>query len=147
MWSSPLKFGSGVRYSGFQLYKLTIESPSGVPSEGSSTSDTFQASFTVGVGKTQEGNDKLLTHFEPEREDALWYHLSKSTSCHVVAFPKPTREQQSEVDKAIINKFFERSQMLKKNKDPTVMCCDLKNVKKTNTLGLVETSNPRYIKQ
>jgi hypothetical protein len=143
MWSSPLKFGSGinsgVKHSGFQLYKLTVDV--------SSTNITFHGSFTVGVGKTQEGNDKLLTHFEPERESAIWYHLANSASCHVVVFPKPTREQQAEVDKAIIDKFFERSSVLKKNKDPCVMCCDFKDVKKTETLGLVETRNARYIKQ
>ena len=130
MWSTALK------HSGFNMYKLTITVK---PSE--------LVSFTVGKGLNQVSNDKLLTHFESERENAIWYHLSKSTSCHVVVFPKPTREQQAEVDKAIIDKFFEKSSVLKKNKDPCVMCCEFKNVKKTETLGLVKTCNARYIKQ
>lgn len=103
--------------------------------------------YTVGVGRDSLGNDLLISNFTqgPEKWNSLWYHLADDTSAHVIVSPKPTDQDEPILDQQICNMFFNPKDLLARNKKIRVMCCDLVNVRKTTTVGLVETSNERYI--
>jgi len=92
--------------------------------------------ITIYMGRTQAGNDHIITECEGRKHDALWFHLANETSAHAILYTDGFIPLQDKIKAA---KWIQTE--LTKKKDDDVMICTLADIEKTSTLGLVHVKN------
>jgi hypothetical protein len=105
--------------------------------------------FQIIVGRTREGNDKILTEYmDPELiRHCYWYHVSNDTSAHVVLYnniqSRPTLNNYIHASGWIRQNLYKP--VTKTGEKSILMVSKLIDVSKTNTLGLVHVKNEALI--
>ena len=92
--------------------------------------------YQIIVGRNQKGNDHIIDHYFFVKERCYWFHLSNSTSQHIILY------LENDIDKKELISIFKdiKMEITSKKKDD-VMFCKLEDVVKTKTPGLVTCNN------
>ena len=95
------------------------------------------------IGKNQKDNFDII---DMSRPNDLWFHLNDCPSCHVIA------KLPENIDKKNLKYIIKRGALLckqnskyKSEKDVDVIYTFIKNIKKTNKVGCVKTTNTKNI--
>jgi predicted ribosome quality control (RQC) complex YloA/Tae2 family protein len=94
------------------------------------------------IGKNAEGNFQII---DLSKCDDLWFHISGVSSAHVIAivpcFTLDKKQKRDLVKRgAVICKKYSK---YASSKDVEIDYTEVKNVKKTNTIGTVTIRDPR----
>lgn len=95
------------------------------------------------IGQNAKDNFQIIDNSEP---DDIWFHIKDISSCHIVAQISKYYDTESmqtiiELGSALCKQNTRKLNSLKSRVD--VIYTEIKNVKKTKTLGQVETKNTR----
>jgi predicted ribosome quality control (RQC) complex YloA/Tae2 family protein len=106
--------------------------------------DYIKRDITFYIGKNAQDNFDVI---DKGKDDDIWFHIDGDSSCHVVAIiPKylNSKEYTRVIKKgALLCK--EHTSKYKNEKNVTIIYTNLKNVKKTEIIGCVETYSTRRI--
>lgn len=99
---------------------------------------------TYYIGKNKEENFEIIDQADL---DDIWFHVNEFPSCHVIASLKDVNYNKKELYKiikygAVLCKKYSKYASVK-NLD--IIYTKIKNVKKTDIIGTVETSNTKII--
>jgi predicted ribosome quality control (RQC) complex YloA/Tae2 family protein len=98
--------------------------------------------FQINIGQTAEENWKLIDN---ANQNDLWFHIKNNPSCHVII----NTNGLNKVDRRVIVKGAcvckENSSKFKSLKKIEIIYTQIKNIKKTNKVGSVITSNTKSI--
>jgi predicted ribosome quality control (RQC) complex YloA/Tae2 family protein len=87
------------------------------------------------IGKSAKGNDELITIAQKRDPNSWWIHLHNLPSAHAVMFVKDIKPYLEDVTELLL------SRSKKAPKNSSIILTQVKNVTKTDILGLVQTVN------
>jgi predicted ribosome quality control (RQC) complex YloA/Tae2 family protein len=106
--------------------------------------DAIKANIEFRVGQNAQDNFDLIDDSGP---DDLWFHISKTSSCHVVA-----SIPQNVIDKKILKKIAVQGAVIckqhsnyKSERDVHVIYTKIQNLVKTPTVGAVSVGEYKMI--
>ena len=102
----------------------------------------IKQTFTYWIGENAQDNFDIIDNADPEY---FWFHVNDSSSAHIIVSIPETLDKKEQ--RYIIKKGAELAKQhssRKSDKNVSIVYTKIKNVFKTDTVGMVHIINPKY---